>query len=242
MSQSVAKRLFPDGHVIGSHIQFGTEPETRDVEVVGIVGDTRLEDPHLRGKGFVLLNLWQLPRMARWGNLQVEFSGSVSAMESILRKQIDRTGLQQVFLMSTLAQLREQSLVQDRLLVAIGKVYVGLTVTLAAVGLAGLLLYLVASRQKEFSIRIALGADLRDLNALVLREAIRLTGTGLLIGTPLAYFAVRSLSALVYGAPGMPTYPVLIASAVLSAVAILSALAPMRKASLINPNDALRAE
>jgi ABC-type antimicrobial peptide transport system permease subunit len=207
-----------------------------------VVADKRLEDPHVRHTGFVLLNLWQLERMADWGNLQVEFSGPTGTMESLLRQHIDRAGRQQIFLLSTLSQLRERSLLQDRLLVAIGNVYVLLTVTLAAVGLAGLLLFFVAARKKEFSIRIALGADLRNVNALVVREAMVLTGTGVLIGAPFAYLAIRTLSNLVYGVPPTLMYPVVSACAVLSTVAILAAVVPMRRAALINPNDALRTE
>lgn len=241
LSQYAAERLFPNGHVIGQHIQFGSEPETRNVEIVGVVADTPLEDAHMRTPGFLLLSIWQLPRMAEWGNLQVAFRGPVAAMESALRKKIEQSGRQQVFLMSTLSELRQRSLLQDRLLNTISRAYVGLTLVLAAVGLSGLLLFMVASREKEIAIRIALGANARDVKYLIAREAVLLIGVGASIGTPCSYIAIRSLSALVYG-PATLIRPVCSALAILIVVAVISALNPVRRTGLVNPNDALRNE
>jgi predicted permease len=242
VSRSVAEHLFPGTAAIGKHIQFGSEPETRDVEIIGIAADRKLEDPHMRDGGFILLSLWQLPRMADSGNLQVEFSGPATGMVSALRREIEKAGHQQVFLMSTMSDLRERSLLQDRLLAVIGRFYVSLVLVLTALGLTGLLLFFVSSREKEIAIRIAVGAERRDIRSLVAREGAFVTAAGLLVGIPASYLVVRALSGLLYGLPPTLLSPWSTSIAIMAAVVALAVLVPMARASCIDPNFALRSE
>jgi predicted permease len=242
VSQSVANRLFPETEAIGKHIQFGSEPETRDVEIIGIAADRKLEDPHMRDGGFILLSLWQLPRMADWGNLQVSFSGPPAPVMSALRREIDKAGCQQVFLMSTMSDLRDRSLLQDRLLAVIGKIYVSLVLVLTAFGLVGLLLFFASSREKEIAIRVAVGAERRDIWSLVAREAAFVTAAGLLVGVPTSYLVVRALSGLLYGVPPTLLGPWCGSVVVTAAVATLAMVIPMFRATSIDPNIALRSE
>jgi predicted permease len=242
VSRSVASHLFPGTEAIGKHIRFGSEPETRDVEIIGIAGDRKLEDPHIRDDGYILLSLWQLPRMADWGNLQVQFSGPTTSMVSALRREIAKASRQQVFLMTRMSELRDRSLLQDRLLAAIGRIYVSLVLALTALGLVGLLLFFVSSREKEIAIRIAVGAEGRDIRSLVAREAGSITTAGLLIGVPASYLVVRALSGLLYGLPPTLLAPWSTSVAVIAAVAALAMVIPMFRAASINPNTALRSE
>src|SRR6185437_3561021 len=68
VSQSLAARLFPEGNALGRHIRFGTEPETRDLEIVGIAADARLEDLHADDLSVLYFNFWQLPKTGNWGD------------------------------------------------------------------------------------------------------------------------------------------------------------------------------
>ncbi|HEX4807982.1 MAG TPA: ADOP family duplicated permease [Bryobacteraceae bacterium] len=242
VSRSVAERLFPRSDAIGKHIQFGSEPETRDVEIIGVAADRELEDPHMRDGGFILLSLWQLPRMADWANLQVQFSGRLAWILPALRREIERAGHQQVFLMSTMSELRERSLLQDRLLAVIGKIYVSLVLVLTGVGLVGLLLFFVSNREKEIAVRIALGAERGNVRSLVIREAAWVTGAGLMIGLPMAYAVVRALSGLLYGLSPDLFGPVSVSVSVLGLVAALAMIVPTYRAVSIDPNVVLRSE
>jgi putative ABC transport system permease protein len=242
VSRSVADHLFPGADALRKHIQFGTEPETRDVEIVGIAADRELEDPHMRDGGFILLSLWQLPRMADWGNLQVQSSGQPGGMGAALRSQIEKAGRQQVFLMSTMSDLRDRSLLPDRLLAAIGKIYVSLVLVLTALGLAGLLLFFVSSREKEIAIRVALGAERHDIRSLVASEAAFVTAAGLLVGTPSSYLVVRALSGILYGVSHTLLGPWSASVAVLATAATLAVIVPILRATSIDPNTALRSQ
>jgi TIR domain/FtsX-like permease family len=110
------------------------------------------------------------------------------------------------------------------MLAAIGKIYVALVLVLAALGLLGLLLFFVSSREREIAIRVALGAERRNIRSLIVREAALLTGAGMLVGLPASYLMIRSFSALVYGVSPALAGPVLGALAVLGTVAVLAAL------------------
>ena len=240
VSQSVAKRLFARGSAIGKHIQFGTEPETRNVEIVGIASDARLEDPHTRAQGFVLLNFWQLPRMGNWGNVQVRFSGNPELVIKALQDAVRKAGHQEIFLLRTMSELRGISLLQERLLAATGKIYSVLALLLAAVGLFGLLTFLVTRRESEIAIRIALGASRRDVAFLVIRETFFLFGGGVSAGLLISFASVRVMSTLLYGVSALSIGPVMLSLAILLVVAASAALRPVYRASSINPNIALR--
>ena len=171
------------------------------MQIIGIAADRALEDSPMRDTGFILFSLRQLPRMADWGNLQVQFSGPPAATAAALRRALQTAGRQQMFLMSTMVALRDRSLLQDRLLAAIGRIYAGLVLVLTALGLIGLLLFFVSSRDKEIAIRVALGAEKHNIRLLVAGEAVFVTAAGLLAGIPASFFVVRTLTALLYGLP-----------------------------------------
>lgn len=242
LSKTVARRLFPTENPLGRHIQFGTEPETRDVQVVGVAGDSPLEDPHTRQQGFVLLSLWQLPRTANWGNLQVEFSGPAASVGKALRDAIRRSGHQEVFSLRTLSDLRDMALLQERLLADVGRIYGILALILAAVGLFGLLTYLVSTREKELALRMALGAMRSDIGLLVLREALSLVAIGTAIGLPLSLAASGIAATALYGFSSVSLNPILGSVGILTAVVLAAALKPVWRAGFLDPNLSLRQE
>jgi ABC-type antimicrobial peptide transport system permease subunit len=110
------------------------------------------------------------------------------------------------------------------------------------VGLFGLLGFLVISRTREIGIRVALGAERRDVGWMVIRESLMLVGTGLLIGLPLSYAAARVLSGLLYGVGAMPITPLMLAVAILLGVVGIATLIPVRRATAVDPMVALRYE
>jgi len=145
----------------------------------------------------------------------------------------------QFTVMST--QLRE-SLMRDRLMAILAGAFGLLAGVLATLGLYGVVAYMVARRRNEIGVRIALGADRGSVIALVLREAGLLLAIGLAAGTGLALWAGRAASAMLFDLK--PTDPVTFAGAILllTAVALLASYAPARKASRIEPMQALREE
>jgi hypothetical protein len=242
VSRSLAARLFPGGNALGRHIQFGTEPETRDLEIVGVAADARLEDVHTDDLGFLYFNFWQRPKTVTWGNLQVRYAGSTARMTSAIRTELRKMGRQYALHLRPVSEQRDYSLLRERLLAVLGTMFAVLALALAAVGLFGLLSFFVASRIGEIGVRIALGAERSAVRWPILREALLLVGTGIALGLPACYAGVRILSSLLYGISPLPAIPFLVSAIVLCCVAAAAAFIPAYRASSVDPMVALRHE
>ena len=137
------------------------------------------------------------------------------------------------------ARLRD-TLTRDRLMAALAGAFGILAGLLATIGLYGVISYMVARRQNEIGVRIALGAGRGRVIRLVLREAVGLLAAGLVVGTGLALWITRTAQKLLFGLK--PNDPATYAGAIalLAAVALLASYAPARRAARVEPMQALR--
>lgn len=242
VSESLAKRLFPDGAALGQHISVGAQKDTQDLEIVGVAADARLMDPHTRDGSFVYLDSWQHPDYEKWGDLQLRYRGDPEALIGAVRRELRNAGHEYPLHVRTIAEQRDNALLQENLLAALGTAFGVLALTLAGVGLFGLLSLLVTLRRSEIAIRVALGAGRGDVSWMVIRESLVLAGAGLLVGLPLSFAAVRALSGLLYGVGQWPVAPLVLAIALLLSVAGIAAVIPVGRATSVDPMVALRCE
>ena len=121
-------------------------------------------------------------------------------------------------------------------------VFGSVALLLAAIGLSGVVSYSVSQRTNEIGVRMALGADRFDVVRLILKQGMRLTGIGIVLGLVLSFAATRVLAGLLYGIkPGDPfTFAAI--SLFLCAVAFISCYVPARRAASVDPMKSLRAE
>lgn len=128
----------------------------------------------------------------------------------------------------------------ERALAIISTCLASVTVLLAAAGLYGLLSYMVTLRQAEIGIRVAIGAERRDILLMVLREAATLVLIGIGLGAPMAFVGLRLMSGILFGlSPGDPvSFAVSVAG--LAIVTLIAAYLPARRACRMNPLTALR--
>ncbi|HKH46432.1 MAG TPA: FtsX-like permease family protein, partial [Thermoanaerobaculia bacterium] len=142
----------------------------------------------------------------------------------------------------TMREVIDKSLASRRLNLWLLGFFAAVALVLAATGLYGVISYLVAQRTREIGVRMALGAQKRDVQGLVLRQAAFLAGFGILLGLAGALAFTRVLDSLLYGVSSRDPLTFAALAALLAAVALLASWVPARRASRVSPMVAIRAE
>jgi predicted permease len=136
----------------------------------------------------------------------------------------------------------DETLLRDRLMAALAGAFGVLAAVLAALGLYGVIAYMVARRQNEIGVRMALGADRGSVVRLVLREAMALLVVGLVIGAGLALWAGKAAETMLFGLKPNDTATFIAAGLLLAVTALAAGYVPARRASRLEPMNALRME
>jgi predicted permease len=243
VNQRFARKYFANVNPIGRHVGEGGNPGTKlDIEIVGVVGDTKYES--LRD---------EVPFELYLPHTQQEF---VVGMTAYVRAAADPSGLfptlrkvvteldpdVPLYEMRTLDQQVENSLITERLLATLAGGFGLLATLLAAMGLYGVMAFMVARRTREIGIRMALGASGGSVVWLVMREVILLAGLGVAIGLPAALGLTRLVQAQLFGVAPSDGLTLSLATAGIVAVAMLSGYLPARRATGIEPMRALHWE
>ena len=238
LNEAAARTLFPDGHALGRRIGESFE-KSGEIEVVGVVRDTKYASVRDPGPPTMYRCVWQTTQR----NLHVVLrtAGEPLAMSETVRaamREIDPTLPVQEF--TSQSEHISQRFAQERLFARAYAAFGALAVLLACIGLFGLMSYSVARRTGEIGVRMALGAQRRTVVGLVMSESIRLVAIGIVLGLAAVLWAGRFVQTVVYGLS--PSDPLTIGGAV-ALIAVVTALAgglPARRASNVNPIDALR--
>jgi predicted permease len=243
VNQKFVKRYFGGADPLGRHIGMGIDPGTKlDIRIVGVVGDTKYES--MRDEiPYELYIPYEQKGFAESGTIYVRAPGDPTRLFDTLRAEVRSVDANvPMYNMRTLNAQVEISLLTDRLLATLSGVFGFLAALLAALGLYGVMAYIVARRTREFGIRIALGARRSSVLWMVMSETLALTGIGVAIGLAGAFGVTRLVQAQLFGVD--PTDLLTLAAATLgiAAVAVLAGYLPARRATVIDPMNALRWE
>ena len=242
MSNATAKKLFPNEDPLGHRILFGTDNGNgAPAEVVGIVGDVRSQDLS-KANDVEFYRPWA-QRSSPFLNVLVRSATKPEATTGIVRlalKKIDN-GLP-IIQPNTLEAIVSESLGERRLTMALLGVFAGIALLLAVVGIYGAVAYTVEQRTGEIGVRMALGAQTVDVLRLVVRQGMNPVILGLIIGLTGTFAVGRLLAAQLYQISPHDPFLLGAAATVLAVAALLACLLPARRATRIDPIQALRSE
>ena len=225
---------------VGQRLQFGP-PIWRTV--IGVVGDVHHEglDAELRPEMYVPFA--QAPNNEARTTIVIRTVVDPSAVTAALRKAVSAIDaavpLDQV---QTMEQLVSASVGQPRFRTALLAVFSILALVIASIGIYGVMNYLVIQRTREFGIRLAVGATEGDVLRLVLGRAAVLIVAGLCLGLLGSVVLARLIASLLYGVTPLDPLTFAAVSLLLSAVALFASYIPARRATRIDPMEALRYE
>ncbi len=242
-NQKFVKRYFGGADPLGRHIGMGIDPGTKtDIRIVGVVGDTKYES--MRDEiPYELYIPSEQKTFATGGTVYVRAQGDPTRLFNTLRaavREVD-AGVP-MYDLRTLGNQVNISLLTERLLATLSSVFGCLATLLAALGLYGVMAFMVARRTREIGIRMALGAGQGSVVWMVLRETLTLAGIGVAIGLIGAYGVTRLIQAQLFGVAPTDLLTMAAASLGIAAVTALAGYLPARRATAIDPMSALRWE
>ena len=243
VNQKFASRYFGGANPLGRHVGMGIDPGTKmDIEIVGVAGNTRYESMQEEIPDELYIPYTQtkfVTGMTAYVRTHGDPTGIFNTMRQVVR------GVDPGVPMYDLRSLDDQieiSLFVQRMLATLSSVFGSLATSLAALGLYGVMAFMVARRTREIGIRMALGADSSLVVWMVMREVLTLALIGVAIGLSAAWAATRLIQAQLFGIQPTDLLTMAVAALGIVAVAVLSGYLPARRATTIDPVRALRWE
>jgi predicted permease len=250
MTASSAQRFWPGRNAVGQHIRFARDNEWRTV--VGVIADVRAYDLQrnipdwIKGTVYVPYN----PKATlEAGGVPAEMTIAVrttldeAQTAAMLRRVV--TGLNQevpVSEVKTMSTVISEAVSTPASTMSLFVTFAGLALALAIIGVYGVLSFLVSKRTREIGIRMALGAQRRDVLWLVMKEGAKFSLTGITLGLAAAFAVTRLLSSELYGISPMDPFTYAGVAIVMAVVTLLASYVPTRRAMRVDPLIALRCE
>jgi predicted permease len=239
IDETTAHRYWPDRDPLGRRIRFGQDPTQPWMTVVGIVRDIKNDGLDIDGVPHIFVSIYQ--NGDRDLSVVLRTALPATLLEAQIRREVQSIdpGLP-VFNVSSMNDVIDRSLASRRFSAQLVGGFAGVALLLAAIGIYGMLAYMVGQRSREIGLRIALGASPRDILKLVMRRGAVLAGVGVAAGVTLSALASSLMASLLYGVRPHDPAIFLAAPLVLLAVAVLASYLPGRRATKVDPMLALR--
>lgn len=242
VNQAFVRRFIPSANPLGQQFSVcWTDAFPSPAEIVGVVADARQEGLGTSPEPTIFLSNLQTPMY--FAALVVRTSGEPRHMLSSVEKAIHAVDPEQaVSGIETLEEVMKDSVAQPRFQAVLLMVFAGLALTLCTIGVYGVISYSVEQRKREIAIRMALGAARTSVVALIAKEALLLASAGIGLGLIASAVLTRLLSSLLYEIKPLDPLTLLSVSLLVMATAAAAACLPTRRASKVDPMQALRYE
>jgi putative ABC transport system permease protein len=240
INETMARQFFPNEDPIGKRINITNGPDTWR-EIVGIVGDIKQYGVDKATSAQSYEPFAQVPFTSF--NVVIRTKGSAAGLLGSLRPAVYAVDKDQpVGIIRPLEEIMADSIARQRFAMMLLTVFSGVALVIAAVGIYGVMAYNVVQRTGEFGIRMALGAQQRDVLRLVLTQGGKLIGLGLLIGLIATLTASRAMGSMLFNTSAYDPLTLATITVVLATVALVACFFPANRATKVNPIEALRAE
>jgi len=243
VSESLAKRYWPNEDAIGRQIQFGNmDGDLHPLTIVGIVGDVRDNGLDRDPWPTVYTNYFQRPASTSEFSIVARAQGDVASLTSAMRREARALNPEMPTKFETIEQIVSASFDNRRFSMVMLGIFAGSALILAMVGLYGVMAYITAQRTQEIGIRMALGAQRSDMLAMIFRQSFTLVIAGIVVGIFSSIGLTRFVATMLYGvgSTDVVTYAGVIG--LLGLAAALASYIPARRAMKVDPMVALRYE
>jgi putative ABC transport system permease protein len=248
IDETMARKYFPQQTAVGKRLRLGDENDPW-LEVVGVVADSKSNGLEAAGFPGIYIPYQQRPttfveslvgrRMMLLVRTASEPSHYVAALRQALREIEPNQAVTNV---QPLTQVLSESIAPQRFRTILLGLFALLAVLLAGLGIYGVMNYSVAERTREIGIRVALGAETRDVLRLVLRQGLMLALVGVALGIAASLALTRLMKSLLFGISTTDPLTFVAVASLLTFIALLACWIPARRATKVNPMIALRCE
>ena len=239
VNHALATRHFAGRSPVGQNLHLTDEEEPR--RIVGVVGDILGRNIRIAPEPKVYVPFRQ--RRTRWAHVSIGVRGDGVDALTLLRRHVGRVDPTMALTEpSTFADLRRAQTRESRVQAGLAATTAGIALSLALVGLYGLMGYVVRRREREMGIRTAIGATPAAIIRLVLGHGCRLTLFGIALGSASSLATNRLLTRLLYNVESSDVATLIAVSVLFTSAAVVACWGPALRAARVNPTDALRAE
>jgi predicted permease len=244
VNQAFVRRFLPNGAPVGKRFSPGSPFAPPGFEIVGVVEDAKYSSAREEVKPTFFLSPYQnADLMPAVNEIEIRAAGNPAALTPEVRRAIGEIDSNlPIADVRTLTQQVNDSLAQQRAFSELTGFFGFLGLALACVGLYGVMAYNVARRTNEIGIRMALGSQRSEVLWMVLRQTLSLIGIGIAIGIPVALAAARLIASQLYGLKPSDPSTVVFAALTLAGVGLAAGYVPARRATKVDPMEALRYE
>ncbi|PYL00091.1 MAG: hypothetical protein DME19_06325 [Verrucomicrobia bacterium] len=242
INEAMARRYFGDAIPLGGRFYFPGRPE-RKFEIVGVVKDTKYDSLRRESPPTFYVPFFQDSgqgmTVAVRGGGNLRGTGTMASFQNVVSEVFAAARVRNL---KTMDDVVNASVHQERVVAQLGGFFSIFALMLACLGLYGVLSFAVVQRTRELGVRVALGAQKRNILSLVVGQGVKLALTGTAVGIAGALVATRLVSSLLFGVTAADPLTFLGVSLLLLLVAVLASWLPAGRATKIDPMEALRCE
>src|SRR6202171_4858702 len=243
ISEAMAKKYFVGTNPLGVHFAFGAVNDVKpDIEVVGVVKDVRQDSVRNAPVPYIYLPYAQTSTI-REMTFYAYTQQQPTLMTTAVRKQVRELDANlPIYNLKTLEQVVDENLFAERIIAALSASFGSFAALLAVMGIYGVLAYLVVQRTREIGIRMALGAEAKDVRFLIVKEVGTMVLLGAVVGLPLTYALARFSESLLFGVRASNPAVYALGLLFIAFIALAACYIPARRATRVDPLVALRYE